>query len=316
MDIRKGNTQFFPKVKMADSRRRLRLAALLWIMMIVISGTTAAARTARTGRSAGSGFKSGGSSTKADAAATSDAQKTVREAVPPESKTETGRWRNRDGWFCYYRNGKRLKGLCTIEKQTYLFDDKGRQLTGWRRVNGKYRFFRIQNGREGYMVTGRKVNGVRINADGTALVRPASKRKLEIMRRYQQLADSLFKPAVKKREKLVRAFKFARDKKYRLLPPVSASGRWDEKLALYFLELRGMDCTAQAAGFAYLANAIGYRKVGIRLYSHAHCEINGLLYDPGFATTVSDSKYGRYFGRTAGELDRDSFYRRCPIRYI
>lgn len=235
---------------------------------------------------------------------------------PAKKKSKKGVWKEKGGYYCYYEKHKRLKGLQKIGKRTYYFDDRGRQLTGWRKISGRYRFFKIVNGKYGYMVTSKTVNGIRLDKKGRAKVTPAVRKKLDLLVRYQNLVDQLVTPSMDKGSKLVHVFKYARDKKYRLYPVPDPVGRWDEPLADFFLVSDRIDCTAQAAGFAYLANAVGYTGVCIRLYKHSHCEIGGRIYDPGFAQKVADSQYTRYFGRAYEDLPDWGTGPEIPKRYV
>ena len=249
------------------------------------------------------------------ASETEDPAATVASS-PAKKKSKKGKWAEKGGYYCYYVKHKRLKGLQKIGKRTYYFDDRGRQLTGWRKISGRYRFFKIVNGKYGYMVTSKNVNGIRLDKKGRAKVTPAVRKKLDLLVRYQNLADQLVTPSMDKGSKLVRVFKYARDKKYRLYPNPDPVGRWDEPLADFFLVSDRVDCTAQAAGFAYLANAVGYTGVSVRLYKHSHCEIGGRIYDPGFAQKIADSQYTRYFGRAPEELPDWGTGPEIPRRYV
>ena len=64
------------------------------------------------------------------------------------------------------------------------------------------------------------------------------------------------------------------------------------------------DCIADASAFAYLAKAIGYKKVYVcadaqqsNNNAHSWAEINGRVYDPLFAEAKS---YSKYYGASYG----------------
>ena len=166
------------------------------------------------------------------------------------------------------------------------------------------------------MVKNKVVNGVPINKKGVAQVNSETAKKLELLTEFQELADTLVRPAMPKNDKLVTVFKYARDKNYRSIGSPAPEGHWDERLAEAFLNANWADCTMAATGFAYLANAVGYTNVSVRLYGHGHCEINRLIYDPGFAKTVGDDEYTRYFAKTYQELEAWYTSDDTPTRFI
>ena len=211
-------------------------------------------------------------------------------------------WVKKNGYVYYYKNGKPLKGLRAVGKRTYLFDGSGRQQTGWRRVGEKVHYFQIENGRKGYMLTGTQVNGVSIRRNGNARAGGRIKQKVELLLRYQKLIDKMTCPLEDKHTKLVRAFKYARDFRQRDMGQPSYAWNWDQIYAERFLPYLNGDCVSAACGFAYMANAIGYKNVTVRLYYHCHCEINKRIYDPGFAQTVADYNYTRFFDRAYSDL--------------
>ena len=227
-----------------------------------------------------------------------------------------GKWKTKNLFWFYVKNGKRVKGLQKISGKTYYFDTKGIQRTGWRLLDGKYRYFRIRNGKAGYMLKNKRVNGISLNKKGIAIVSTETEKKLELLVRFQKLADTIVRPGVAKHERLVKVFKYARDKDYRSIGSPAPEGHWDERLAEAFLNANWADCTMAATGFAYLANAVGYTKVSVRLYGHGHCEINRLIYDPGFAKTVGDDEYTRYFAKTYQELEAWYTSDDTPTRFI
>ena len=274
--------------------RAKRLMGLLFLTLLILAGT---------------GFALPGQATAAETS-------TATTATAQENKQAAGKWKEKKKYFYYYKNGKPLKGLQVIDGKTYLFDKAGKQLTGWRQTGKVYRYFRIENGAKGCMVKGRKVNRIMIDKDGKAKVKSDVKARITLLVRYQKLVDRLVRPGMNKKDKLIRVFKVARDKPYAVLPRWGYSGRWEEKLGAAFLDKSYVDCTAQAGGFAFLANAVGYKKVAVRLYGHAHCEINGRIYDPGFAKIVPDKEYVRYFNKTHKQLKRMGIARTNPLHFL
>ena len=233
-----------------------------------------------------------------------------------KQKAAAGKWEKKDGYLYYIVKNKKLKGLKTINDRTYYFDSSGIQRTGWRLLNGKYCYFQIKNGKNGYMVQKTKVNGVSINKKGEASVTDSVRNKLSLMVQYQELADRLVRPGWSKEKRLVTVFKFARDKSYRSIGSPPAVGRWDEEFAEAFLHQDWADCVIASCGFGYLANAVGAANVSLRLYGHGHCEIEKRIYDPGFAKTVTDSEYTRFYNRKYEDLPAWGTGPDIPIRFI
>ena len=211
-------------------------------------------------------------------------------------------WVKKDGcWYFYNRKGKKLKGLQKIGKKYYYFDSKGVQLTGWRKIEGSYYFFRIKSGRKGWMVTGDTVNGIHLRKDGTAKVgKKSKKRKAELLVNYQLWAEELTEPGMSKTEKLRVCFDHLR-RDLRYLGSIHLDIRkrdFDVEGAEFIYETqRFFECHTIACAFAYLANAIGYRKVQICAHSgHGWTEINGIIYDTSLARHNKEGY--RYFAST------------------
>lgn len=213
-------------------------------------------------------------------------------------------WKRKNGYFYCYKGGKKLTGLQTISGKSYYFDSKGRQKTGWRKIGDKCHYFKIVNGNGGFLVTGKKINGISIDRAGTAQPTGATRNKLSLLLRYQTLSDKLVKPGATLRTRLMRAFLYARKQHYGVITDPGYSGRWDEILAAYFINGGPADCTVKAAGFAYLANALGAKKVTLRKYGHAHVEIGRRIYDPALANSKPELGPLEYFDRPFKELPR------------
>ena len=115
--------------------------------------------------------------------------------------------------------------------------------------------------------------------------------------RYQQLADRLVKPAADEKEKLIRVFLYARKSRRGVTPEPGYSGRWDEKMAASFLNLGYGDCLGKAAAFAYLANALGYKKVTLVRNGHAFVTFGKRIYEVSLAVPKAGMSDLVYFGR-------------------
>lgn len=220
------------------------------------------------------------------------------ETATQETKSQKVVWKEKKNYFYCTVNKKRQKGLQTIDGKTYLFDNKGRQQTGWRKVGNKTYFFEIKNGQAGCMVTGQTVNGIKLGKDGVAKVTGSNSRKASLLVRFQKLADSLVKPGMKKKEKLKTVFLYCRGFRYVGIQDPDDEGDWDVFLGEWFLDKGYGDCQVRAAGFAYLANAVGYKDVTLRKYDHMSVEIGNRFYDPRIGNPKGDSDPLEYFGGT------------------
>ena len=224
------------------------------------------------------------------------------------AKEKSGRWVKKNGYYYYYLGKKKAVGYIEIKGKYYLFDSAGRQMTGWRQVGKNVRYFRIKNGAKGYMVTGKKINGVKLDKKGVAKSNSDVSLKISLMLRYQKLADRLVKPATPQEKKLYQVFMYARGRSFRETGNAPHTRHWDQEHARDFIMLGSVDCVMAACGFAYLANAIGYRNIVVRLYGHGHCEIGDLCYDPTCARTLPVSEYRNWYGISKSKAEAEGLW--------
>ena len=211
----------------------------------------------------------------------------------PEQPKVTGRWKKTKNYYYYYRNGKKLTGIKKIGKRKYYFSKKGVQRTGWRKVKGNYYFFRNVNGKGGYMVKGKKVNGIVLRRTGKAFVKKArSKEKVELMVKCAKMMDTVTKPRQARKTKLKIAFQYAKTHfPRRNIHDWRNTADWDIYYASYIINHRGGDCFCQGAFFAYLANAVGYTNVkAVSSGGHGWAMVNGEIYDPNWSFIIGDAK--------------------------
>lgn len=183
-------------------------------------------------------------------------------------------------------NGKKSKGLVTVNGKKYYFSSKGIQRTGWRCINKKYYFFRQSNGAGGYMKTSTKVNGIRLKKNGTASYNKKQLRKLKVMVYASKVVDSITNNKMSKSQKLRACYNKALTFRYGDGGTFYYSSTWDVDYAERML-LRGRgNCYAMGAGFAYLANAVGYKAYTVSSGGHGWAEIKGKVYDPNWAKST------------------------------
>lgn len=209
----------------------------------------------------------------------------------------------RNGWYTmkngrkkYYRNGKLLRGYQKIGKRYYIFSPKGVKQVNRAFKYGKYTYFADEKG----YVTAKK--------RGSTYYTPAGKKM-----NPHQLATFLSKQIVKqitnsrmsKEQKLQTCFNWVIRKYYYTWRRFDQAGKyWPGVNANdHFIYGKG-DCIADASAFAYLAKAIGYKKVYVcadakqsNNNAHSWAEINGRVYDPLFAEAKS---YSKYYGASYG----------------
>ena len=207
---------------------------------------------------------------------------------------------NQDGdYYTYLKpNGKLAHGLTAIKGRTYLFDENGRQKTGWQWVEDAYRFFRPANKSGGYMLQDCIVNGIRINAKGIAKPSGAGWSELDIMYKAQKLVEWLTVPTQSRHDKLARGFYYLKDDCYESLTRnFSYYDGWHRAMALDVFDYATGSCFSYGAALAYYANALGYGSCNIiSSGGHGWAEINGRVYD---------AEWSRHCGRDLFNISYD-----------
>ena len=176
------------------------------------------------------------------------------------SSSSSGTWKTIKGRHYYYNaRGKKVKGKVKIGSRYYFFDKNGLQRYGWKKIKNNYYFFRISTGTTGaYMLTSTTINGIALDASGRASFDYVKKQyTYYCWREFRNTQD------------------------------------WEKDFAedMFFRGGRG-DCVSYAAAFAYLANAVGMKKVYVICSGgHGWAEIGGKVYDPDWALVSSVDSY-------------------------
>ena len=208
-------------------------------------------------------------------------------------------WVVKKGYY-YYKGakGKNVTGVKKINGNYYLFDSKGRQRTGWRKIKGKYYFFNIAGGEEGYRLSSTKVNGLKLNKKGAAVLKTANQKlKAQTLYQYATWVDSFIKPTMTNKQKLNACLKQLKKGKFRSeSDTIVKKANWDVVCASEFYNRRktkiGSNCYRYAAAFAYMANAMGYKDVQVcAIYGHGWARINGNNYDITFTIYVGNKYF-------------------------
>ena len=200
-------------------------------------------------------------------------------------------------WF-YYRDGKALKGMQTIGKKTYYFSKKGVQRTSWRKIGKDYYYFKPAVGSKGYMLKNKKKNGIRLDADGKALLTSTrAQKKAAVMARASKFLDTIVTSGHSKQEKLKTCFDYLRyNIPYRFTSHFRKKDpNWDIWSANALMDNGYADCHPYACTFAYLANAIGYDKVYIQTAKkHSWVRIGSRYYDVSISVRFFKNSYFLY----------------------
>lgn len=211
------------------------------------------------------------------------------------NKATAGRWKEKNQCLYYCKNGKRVRGLKEINNKNYYFDTKGVQRTGWQKMNGAYYYFQIANGKKGYQIKSKTVNGVKLASNGKAKLTTQNRSKLEVLVMANQIVGKAVKPAMTKSMKLKKTYDYLlKHYQYRGSPVFTSGAHWEQNYAKsMFCEYHG-SCYAYGAAFAFLANAIGYQNCyAVSSGGHGWAEVDGKVYDPSWS--LVDKRHS-YFG--------------------
>lgn len=193
-----------------------------------------------------------------------------------------GVWKVSKGYVYYRTPQKKLaRGFIMIKGKWYLFDDEGRQKTGWQWYDGAYYFLNPGNKAKGYMLSDCVVNGIKLKKNGAAIRSGAADSELYVMWRAQAWVESLTKPTWSKRDKLEAGFNWMRDECAENNPrEFSAWDGWHRTFALDILDNYTGSCFSCGAAFAYYANAVGCKScIIISSGGHGWAEVDGDVYD-------------------------------------
>lgn len=211
---------------------------------------------------------------------------TIIGALSTRGGEPTG-WSEKEGYH-FYRNedGAPAKGLTEVNGKTLFFGDNGAQLHGWRKVDDKFLHFGYGDEEEGCADTDTTINGIVIGADGLAVIdTDAARAKAETMVCYSEWTDRFIRPDMTWRQKLYACLFELRKFPYRAEgDEILNVENWDvicaRELYLRRDKERYANCYRYAAGFSYMANAIGYTDVQTcAMWGHGWTMINGNIFD-------------------------------------
>lgn len=212
------------------------------------------------------------------------------------SSSSSGTWKTTKGRHYYYNaRGKKIKGKVKIGSRYYFFDKNGIQRYGWKKIKNNYYFFRISTGTTGaYMLTSTTINGIALDASGRASKSGSNLRKLKLMTEANKIVEKISRPGMNKMQRLRASFDYVKKQyTYYCWREFRNTQDWEKDFAedMFFRGGRG-DCVSYAAAFAYLANAVGMKKVYVICSGgHGWAEIGGKVYDPDWALVSSVDSY-------------------------
>lgn len=212
------------------------------------------------------------------------------------SNSSSGTWKTSKGRHYYYNaRGKKVKGKVKIGSRYYFFDKNGIQRYGWKKIKNNYYFFRISTGTTGaYMLTSTTINGIALDASGRASKSGSNLRKLKLMTEANNIVEKISRPGMNKMQRLRASFDYVKKQyTYYCWREFRNTQDWEKDFAedMFFRGGRG-DCVSYAAAFAYLANAVGMKKVYVICSGgHGWAEIGGKVYDPDWALVSSVDSY-------------------------
>ena len=260
------------------------LAACLCLSFTLLTGTLPTQATARTSVS---------QTAKSSSTVTN---KKTHSGKGQASSSSSGTWKTIKGRHYYYNaRGKKIKGKVKIGSRYYFFDKNGIQRYGWKKIKKNYYFFRISTGTTGaYMLTSTTINGIALDASGRASKSGSNLRKLKLMTEANKIVEKISRPGMNKMQRLRASFDYVKKQyTYYCWREFRNTQDWEKDFAedMFFRGGRG-DCVSYAAAFAYLANAVGMKKVYVICSGgHGWAEIGGKVYDPDWALVSSVDSY-------------------------
>ena len=144
------------------------------------------------------------------------------------------------------------------------------------------------------MLTSTTINGIALDASGRASKSGSNLRKLKLMTEANKIVEKISRPGMNKMQRLRASFDYVKKQyTYYCWREFRNTQDWEKDFAedMFFRGGRG-DCVSYAAAFAYLANAVGMKKVYVICSGgHGWAEIGGKVYDPDWALVSSVDSY-------------------------
>lgn len=236
------------------------------------------------------------------------------EAAEAGSETVLEGWQtNAAGKKQYYVNGEKATGLKKIGSKWYFFDNKGIMRTGTVQ-SGNWTYYLNSKGvlearkkgtktyyysKKSKVVKQKGKSAVYYYANGKKMSKTDAA-DFDTSWKAQIIVNAITTSKMSKAKKLKTCFEWVMAKNYKTWRKFSPKKGWPATYASDHFDTGWGECHADAAAFAYLAKALGYKKVyvcndcdGSGGRGHSWAEVNGKVYDPLFAQAKSYKKnYG------------------------
>ena len=205
-------------------------------------------------------------------------------------KVKKGWYMSKKGRVYYYDDkGKMVKSsIKKINNKYYFFDKKGKQHVGWIKAGKYYYYFNIAAKKKGYMIKNKTINGIKLDSKGRAV---SNKDKARLLARAHSLAFSVTNFKMSQREKNKAVFLYIRNNTdWRNLTGFRSDlDDWAKYYAQYAIFKGYGDCYCGGCGFAYMATAVGAKKVyAVSSGGHGWAKIGDTYYDPNWSWAMKN----------------------------
>lgn len=214
------------------------------------------------------------------------------------------------------KEGAEKRLIKTVGEKKYCYDKNGTQHTGWQKIGKGYYYFRIEEGRKGYMVTGKTINKIRLKKNGQAVLKKTNKSRLKTLVMATQIVEKATKPGMSKSKKLKASWNyFLKHYTYNGSPNFHYSKQWDVKYAYQIFTQKHGSCFHMGAGFAFVGNACGYKDCrAVSSGGHGWCMINGYVYDPSWCKADRGHNYYKMSLSLSGKGGRPRYKK--AMKYV
>lgn len=163
---------------------------------------------------------------------------------------------------------------------------------GWVKDGKKYYYYDRSSGKQ---KKNKKVDGIKLNKDGSAKYTKYNYRKIKTMIEARKLVNKLTKKSDSKQTKLKKVFtymKMVRYNKHHDFSKLKKKSDWEIIYANDIFYKGDGCCIAQSSALAFMAHECGYKTVYLcHDGDHAWVEINGRVYDALLARIKNHNSY-------------------------
>lgn len=180
----------------------------------------------------------------------------------------------------------------TESSGTYYINKNGQAVHGWKKIGSEYYYFDRENGK---MSVSSRIDGIKIQADGTAKQTEENVSKIQTMIKARAVVDQITDPTDSKSQKIEKCFRWVLQfpyRRYRRLKPIYRQPGWEITFANDIFDHHQGCCVSEASAVAFLFHECGYQTVYVACDTgHAWAELNGRVYDPLFAESREFYQY-------------------------